>query len=531
MNASGNVITTLRDQLVLASQVDALIGIRSEDGFLAQARRIAESGEQVIPVILRRLPQADPRQLNALGVVASMYPRREEILNKLQEVAVDVERPDRERVSAMLILERFLDREPDARMVHTLDDPRAVAVESVRDLIGASKQEPGVLLQYTRALAEQPPDAIAGVVETMVEVAAEGAVPALSLMAQAENEAMSAAALHALGQIRHPGAARALQALLAMLPPARLAAAERSSRKLRFSGTSVEPLFPVDETWRALVSPIDGQGSRIVWFIRGAEAAQHRWFLGLVLHEDEGIAQGYGNYEVPAAALPERRDNGQLHRIPVQVASPLEERAREDADRNPAERNPADKNPNAFIYMLETDMDYARQLVQGAQGQHLALGTALPDAYRLMGPLIWQYELAQPVAPQPQTSDLGHAMRLLPETASLPYHPYFRNWFVGGGQVTEIARSLVRLEQFGEREAVRAWAIHLAQNYFDQRLLERMAHRLHDMSQWLRRAEEGQLAELAQAAAETIVRMPPAGHPFVLSMAELGLDVRMHSLL
>jgi hypothetical protein len=516
MNPGDKVITILRDRLALADQVDALLDVRSEDKFLAQARCIAESGEQVIPVILRRLPYADPRQLNVLGVVASMYPRREQLLSKLQEVAVDIGRPDRERVSAMLILERFLDREPDAFALQTLDDPRAVAVESVRDLIRASKQEPAVLLQYTRALGEQPADVIAGVIETMVEVAAEDAVPALCLMAEAENEAMSTAALHALGQIRHTDAVRGLQGLLPMLPSPQHAAAERSLRKLRFSGIGIEPLLAVDVAWRALVSPIDGQGSRIVWFIRDVEAGEHCWFLGLVLGDGEGFAQGYGNHQVPARGLPERREEGYVHRISVQAATPLEERARKDS---------------SFTYLLETDVAYARRLVQDAQDQHLALGKALPDAYRLLGSVLWQYEMAHPAVAVPLGADLGQAMSLLPGTTSLPYHPYFRGWFAEGEQVTEVARSLVRFTQFAEREQVRAWAARLVQDYFDELSLEQMARRLHDMSDWLWRAEEVQLAELAWAAAQTVTHVPPAEHPFLLSMAELGLDLGMHSLL
>lgn len=510
------VITTLCDRLALGEQVDALLDVRSEDTFLARARSIAESGEQVIPVILRRLPYADPRQLNVLGVVASMYPGREQLLNKLHNVAVDIGRSDRERVSAMLILERYLDREPDAYALHTLDDPHAVAVESIRDLIRSSKEEPGVLLQYTRALADQPADVVAGVIETMVEVAAEGAVPAVCLMAQAGDDAMSAAALRALGQIRHPDAVRGLQGLLPMLSLSSQAAAERSLRKLRFTGIAIEPLPPPDTDWRALVSPVDGQGSRIVWFIRGRDAGDHAWFLGLVLGDDEGFAQGYGNHQVPARGLPEQREEGYVHRISVQAAVPQEERTGKDS---------------SFMYLLETGVGYARRLVQGAQEHHLRLGKALPDAYRLLGPVLWRCDVAHPAAGVPVGGDLGHATSLLPGTAGLPYHPYFRGWYAQGEQVTEIARSLVRFTQYAEREAVREWARRLVQDYFDPPSLEQMAGRLHDLSEWLWRAEEVQLAELTWAAAETVIRVPPDEHPFLLSMAELGLDLGMHSLL
>jgi hypothetical protein len=512
---SPEVITTLCDRLALADRVDALLDVRSEDQFLAQARSIAESGEQVIPVILRRLLDADPRQLNALGVVASMYPRRDQLLDKLHQVAVDTGRPDRERVSAMLILERFLDREPDAHVLHTLDDPHAVAVESIRDLIRASREEPGVLLQYTRALAGQPADVVAGVIETMVDVAAERAIPALCLMAQAESEAMSEAALRTLGQLRHRDAMLGLRGLLPMLPSSRRAAAQRSLRKLQFSGLAIQAP-PREAACRALVSPLDGQGSRTVWFIRNTGADHQAWFLGLVLEEKEGLANSYGNPQVPARGLPAQREPGYVHRISVQAADFMQERSTDDG---------------SFMYLLEVDAGYARRLVQSAQERHLALGKVLPDAYRVLGPALWQHDMDSPAPGIPLDGDPGQAMSRLPGTASLPYHPYFRRWYMKGERIAEVARSLVRYTQHADREAVRVWARRLAQDEFDPPSLERVACRLHDMQEWLGQAQEVQLSELAWAAAETVIRVPPSEHPFLLSMAELGLDLAMHSLL
>ena len=50
MSPSDNVITTLRDRLALAAQVEALAHVHSEQAFLQAARRVAEGGDQVIPV-------------------------------------------------------------------------------------------------------------------------------------------------------------------------------------------------------------------------------------------------------------------------------------------------------------------------------------------------------------------------------------------------------------------------------------------------------------------------------------------------
>ena len=127
---SAKIITTLRDRLEIERQVQSLIEIESEDEFLARARHIAESGAQVVAVILDGLDQTRSRELNVLGAIASFYPHRQEILNKLYSAAANTERPDRERVSAMLIMERFLEQTPDPYLLQTLDDPRAVALES-----------------------------------------------------------------------------------------------------------------------------------------------------------------------------------------------------------------------------------------------------------------------------------------------------------------------------------------------------------------------------------------------------------------
>jgi hypothetical protein len=50
------------------------------------------------------------------------------------------------------------------------------------------------------------------------------------------------------------------------------------------------------------------------------------------------------------------------------------------------------------------------------------------------------------------------------------------------------------------------------------------------MADWLERAHERPVAQLAQVAAQTIVRVPPEEHPLTLSMVELALNLAMHAL-
>jgi hypothetical protein len=515
MSVNNTVITTLRERLDLDRQIDALIEIHSEKEFLAQARRLAESGNQVIPVVLQSLQRANPRHLNALGVIASLYPRRGEILNKLYEAAEDVERSDRERVSAMLILERFLDQTPDPYLLQTLENPRAVAVESIRDLIRASERDPSVLLDYTRALSEQPVEAITGIVDTLLDVGQERAVPVLCLMSQADDEAIAAMALNALGQIRHPKAVRGLQSLLPILAHGRRPLGERSLRKLQFSGLNVDPPPAVDPAWRALVGPIDGQGNQVVWFIRDPDADGKSRFLGLALNDGTGFSQAYGNANVPARALPTRHSAGHVHLVPMQFKSMPHQSPRPET---------------SFLHMLEADLDYGRRLVRDAQQVHFGQNQSLPAAYRLLGPLIWQYDATSVDTSRQQPPVTAQSLERLSNTARLPYHPFFRGWIASGSRATARVEAGNSLTPLADHEVVRDWASRLAGEYFDETTLQQVEARLWTMSEWLWRAKQTPLAELASVAAQTVGKIPPAQHPFLLSMAELGLNLAvMHS--
>lgn len=510
MSVDKTVITALRERLDLNQQIDALLEIHSEKEFLTQARRVAESGIQVIPVVLRNLQHADPRHLNALGVIASMYPLRGEILNKLYETAEDVERSDRERVSAMLILERFLDQVPDPYLLQTLENPHAVAIESIKDLIRASEQDPSVLLDYTRALSEQSTEAITGIISTLLDVGQERAVPVLCLMSQADDEATATEALNALGQVRHPKAVRGLQALLPVLPRGRHSLGERSLRKLQFGGMPIDPLPAVDPAWRALVSPIDGQGNQLVWFLRDPDRDGKCRFLGLALNDGTGFSQAYGNHNVPAQALPTRHSVGHVHLVPMQFASLPHKPSHPET---------------SFLHMLEADLDYGRRLVREAQSKHFGQNQSLPAAYRLLSPLIWQYDATSVDASRQQPPVPVQSPETLSNTARLPYHPFFRGWIIGGPRAAEQVDAVNSLTPLADHEVVRAWASRLAGEYLNEATLQQVKARLRGMSEWLWRAKQLSLAELASVAAQTVDKIPPAQHPFVLSMAELGLNL------
>jgi hypothetical protein len=514
MSVRGKVITTLKDRLELERQLAMLLEVQSEQEFTRQARRIATGGDQVIPVILRNLGHAGARQLNALGVVASMYPHQAEILNKLYEAAADMDRPDGERVSAMLILERFLGEAPDPYLLQTLDDPRAIAIESIRDLIDTSEQDPAVLVEYMRALSAQPKEAIAGIMDTLLEISQERAVPVLSLFSQHDDDELASMALHTLGRLRHPDAARGLQVLASVLPSSRRALGERSLLKLRLSGVPVAPLPQVSPSWRALIGPLDGQGTRVVWFIHDPDEHQRCHFLGVSLNEAQGLVQAYGNHAVPSQAVPARGRPGHVHRVPFQ----------------PMEASEGSSSKVTTLFLLEADLDYGRRLVKEAQVRSFEAGRALPAAYRLLSPLIWQYDASSLESSRQLPPTPAQTLELLSQTASLPYHPFFRGWYIGGDHTAQIAEAMLHRTSAVDQEMLRTWATRIAEAYFDETNIQQVRARLLAMSEWLWQAEQIPLVELTTVAAKTIVEIPPAQHPFAISMAELGLNLMVYQL-
>jgi len=519
VNVGGaKVITTLRDWQEIEQEIREMLHARSESEFSGQAQRVAARGEPVIPVILRNLDQSDPRLLSVLGAVASFYPDQPLILDKLHRAAADISRPDRGRLAAMLIMERFLGQEPDPYLVETLNDPQTMAIESVREMVREGERDPMALIEYTGALADQSEETFRNVIETLVEVEGERAVPVLCLLAQEQQDALAQAALDALGRLSHPRAAQGLQSVLLMLRPALRPLAERSLLKLRLKQVPIAAPPPMDERWRALVSPIDGEGVQTVWFIQEADQQGVCRFLGMTISDSQGIAQAYGRYDVPATGLPRRLPMGRLHRISLSGVTPAQAGEHQVPNRR-SWRHEADP----VLLLLEADLEYGRRLAQAGQESTLQQQRPLPVEYRLLGSMLWQYGDPAAATGRPSSGAPESKPDLLPVTADLLAYPAFQGWFVRGDLAVRHAATMMQWTPTVFLEGVRSWAVALARAHFGPAALRQLRVRLEAMEEWLWRAGEIHLAELTACVAATVTTTPPEQHPFTLRMAELGL--------
>jgi hypothetical protein len=492
----GKIITTLRQRRELEAALRSLRSARDDYELDAQAKELAQQGEPVLDALLGSLDSADPRLIGALGKVATHLDRTK-VTAALRSTARDARRADRERMSAILILDRFLHEEIEEGLIQGLHDPNAVARESLQGVMAEAGHNRAIWLEYLEQLAEQPDDVPPLVMQTMLELDEEGSIEPLRLLAQDPNEPVAREAVRRLGSLRLPGAAMALRALLPTLAPALRPQAERALRKLQMSGVQLEPRSAPGSEWRALVTPVDGAGNRAVWIIGRRPRERYCRFLGLLLHEDTGLKEAIGNDHMRAQHLPPRR--------PLDSILAL-----------------SDAEPGKYVLFLETTLEYAQLVVSKALARNFASGTPTPPLYRLCNSYLWDYEMAAP----PQAGALAASPELVSQTSELLDHPAFEGWFVQTPALYDLGEQLSAGRESDPAPALAG----ILSGYWDAARRAGYRQRLESTCEWLVRAQEPRLAELAAIAALTLEDGSPAEHPFLLRMGEIGLEVAQDNL-
>lgn len=470
---------------------------------------ILTHGEHVIPVVLANLNTTDPHFRGALGLVAKHLPH-DQIAPALWGALRDASLIDHARLTAALILERFLGEVVPPEALANLSDPTQVALQSLREVIGESRRSRAILIEYVEAFEEQPAEIQRLVLNTLESILeGDDVVELLRMLAQSPSPAVSSRALDMLAQLRSPAAARALQMLLPTIHPSLQPAAQRALRKLQFIGIPITPLPPAGIEWRALLSPVDGHGDQSIWFIQEAPEDRPQRFLGLHINDQIGIIEAVGSDQVEDRPFPPPSPLGHLHLIALRPEGP-------------------------HLYLLEAPYDYGRLLVHRALKLHAHNTHPLPTAYRLYNDALWAYdaerlEKSAPALPELSSEERRH---LLARAGQLLEAPAFSTWFAQSELILTYAQHLRRLASSGSIAAVpRTWLAELADRYFsDPERCALYASRLQRMAEWLWLSGQRDLAQLALAAAVGLENIPPAEHPFLLSLMHRSLGLALEAL-
>jgi hypothetical protein len=256
-----------------------------------------------------------------------------------------------------------------------------------------------------------------------------------------------------------------------------------------------------DSEWRALLSPVDGGGLQICWFIHRNSARDLGTLLTVITSDMDGIVACFGSRTIPIDRLPPARPIGRSYTL-------------SQGDDAPA------------IQMLEATFDQARCTVRAAQERHWAAGTLPPLEYRYFNPLLWNAE------PRPEAEPLPEPGAYSPEqTAALLDHPLFTGWFWRDEAMFEAARrngAAVSAAVSGARRSQQISA--LAAAHFGPELIASYQRRLEAMARWLASAGQAEAAAMAMCAVHHLAGCAPAESPFVRRLIGIGLDVAAVSL-
>jgi hypothetical protein len=387
------------------------------------------------------------------------------------------------------------------------------------------------VIEYLNQLAEQPSDVARTVIDAIPDQPpSPHLITLLRMFAQVENKMLAQAAVEQLSRTRSSEAVQALLSLGANLAPAQAAVAARSVRKLRMSGVSDRPEQSGRQpgSWRALLSPVDGAGAQVVWFVgaRSAEGGEggvapavdadpdgrvHGVLFSILCKDPGGIVASFGSLDVPVEELP-----------PVQaLGGTYVMRQAEDAPP---------------IILLEVPFDAGRQVVREALELNWAGGHAPPMEYRLLNPLIWDVSVEEmdggaeaqpPAANEAAPGAPAPAVASDACTAALLDHPAFATWFWQAPELYDAAQRLGRRHSLSARSAeVRA----LAATHFGPELVNLYQRRLAGMARWLALASQSEAVALVSEAARRLADGAPAENLFVNRLIGQGLDVAIANL-
>jgi hypothetical protein len=491
---SPKIITTFQNRLEMDAAVRSL-GETKGDGELRQrASDIAQRyGDKALPALLAALDTSNPQLRGGLGHLAKRLDKSA-VVAALSAAAHNRALSDQARLTAITLLERFLEVAPDNAMYAGMAAPEQLALRSLQDVLAENRNDSMVLVEYFGQLDQEPTD----VQMTMVKAARllEGAqgVELLSMFAQGPSQPVALEALQTLGMVADASAAAALQGVLPSLPPELRRQAERSLQKLRLRGVTVPPLLSPPDGARCLASAINGDGHQMLWFFLPGAGEADSAVLEILINQQQGLIAAAGQRQVEASHLPEQQPLGTL--LQGGANQPL---------------------------LLEAGCDYGRRRLLAVLPRAWAAEQPTPLPYRLLGPLLWRWTLPTPADSLPE-----EAAATRQDTVLLMQHPAMGAWFLQSRAVVNCAERVLTGSEAPTHEAFTQMIAETLQEAMDRGDLVPAALRanLETLVEWFTLAGDARHADLALAAAQT-VEVDPASHPLLLLMSELSLRLTM----
>lgn len=371
MSDTGGIIHTFQQRRQLETELEALALTSSQTVLQQAVHRLAERfpAELLLAAVVRHLGTPHSQLRGGLGQLCTLLPL-DVVTDALRSVAGNRQKTPQERTTAAMIMQRFLDQPAPSALLADLAGADEAPYQSLLEAVAEGAQNRHVLLEYVTQMQEHSVDVAFMVMRLIDRLAPDDGVELLRLIAHDRRPQVAHAAIERLTATAAAGSGtglRSLHTLAYALPRNEAALAQRSLRKLQFSGARYAP--PTASGWQALLGPSDPSGYASVWFVRWPDPKNQDdgvW-LGFVLSLQSGILQFSGSEGMQRDFLPPPVAEGEL--VTVRTSG----------------------GQNAVL--LAAPVDVGRWFVHQSIEAHWSQPTPqpLPDEYALYNDLLWQF--------------------------------------------------------------------------------------------------------------------------------------------
>ncbi|HEX8229913.1 MAG TPA: hypothetical protein VF826_11455 [Chloroflexia bacterium] len=503
----------------------------SHPQYQARLNEVAGYGPSLLAVVTRRLDAFRPDDIEELGRAATAFPDRDMAVTHLRKAADDKRNSDARRLGAMLVLEYCLGEPPDEDFVGTLNDPLGSLAYSLRGALQGAFKSP-ILRSYVHTLLAQSSDLLFGIFSRLTALERDTPAEVARLFALHPDLELSMAVVEALTAQGSRSSVHTLALLEPSLAPEVSHAANRSLQKLRLSGYSPRVLRAPVDGCRALISPIDGSGNRLLMLIAPAgEGSNVSAVLELFVNEAVGVVEASGAPEAKPSDLPVVARPGFVHRQSLRtwMGMPLGEEGQTGARDS--------SNTPIHVPLLEADFLYGLEILREAVHNNWAASAPLPLDYCLLGHLCWSYAGGLSEADFRSAWEAEGEGHLVAREADLLTNPVFDSWYLASESARHVAQDISTLSGGPPRELNDdSWRfllpalIRLAHDEYGPEARQRYSERLRRMSEWLHMSGEAHDAECARSAAQTILKAPPETNLLVLRLVQRGILVALNRL-
>lgn len=506
---SDKIVNTFQARRQLTEDMNALSATQSEAELLPRVRAIAQNYEPllILSTLSKYLDNSSSQVRGGLGRLATLLPY-DETVTVLRKEAANRGNPTQTRITAAMILERFLEAEIAPGLMSDLKDPETVVMQSLQEALAESHENHYILLEYVRQMRQENEQVAHQVMELLGRLDEVDRPELLRLIAYDGRDGVALAALDMLGAIRQgeaaQSAARALHTLQHNLKPELAQTAERTLRKLRFLGVRYQPT-PLTG-WRALITPSTLDGTQDLWFLRSGADPSMNVLIGMRINASNGLLDTFGSEAVDPQYLPAQRSVGEM--VSIALTNGL---------------------PSVF---LEVPVDYACWRLEQAVAAHWRQSKPqpLPEEYTFYNSHLAGSESAKLSGEIEELLASGSGLwekekRPLDEiAATLLRHPAMAGWFFQNSQMLAAASHLPAAD---DEPALRNALVTLKRQLFtaqvEQALGVEIQAGLLAQAAWLAIAGHPQHAQHAVLLAEGFNHTDPADHPLVEMMLEIGL--------